>query len=213
MAPPESYYNRKVRKKFGSEWYEGIVDRHEVEDGEIFIHVTYSDGDEEEYSEEELLPLLKAAEKAGLRDDTSRGNGKKGGGKKQGGAEFGDGDGDAVGDGNGDGDGVGGRRKRARPAAGAYRDPGVNEIGDTSPPKKKQRKKNAAAAAKTPPPSFRKKQNQQSATTSPKSSAKKSNKSSSSPPGGGSAAARRFKSPSKLGALPKLQPVSIGPVS
>jgi hypothetical protein len=120
---PLSYIDRKVRNKFGGKWFEGVVDARDEIDGVVHWHVTYSDGDQEEYSEKELAPLLKnhetAAKAAGANNAPMQ--------LSNGGA----GSSGASGSGGG-----GGRSKRARPAPGSYTIPGEKDITrDASPPK------------------------------------------------------------------------------
>ena len=57
---PSSYVGRRVRKKFGDAYYKGVVDRVDVDDddGKAYYHVTYEDGDEEEFHLYELQPIL-----------------------------------------------------------------------------------------------------------------------------------------------------------
>ena len=58
-----AYANRRVRKKFGRKFHFGTVDGHQLVDGDEGVkvslyHVTFEDGDEEEYEADELAAVL-----------------------------------------------------------------------------------------------------------------------------------------------------------
>jgi hypothetical protein len=58
-----AYIGRRIRKKFGRKFHFGSVDGHQLVDGDDGVkvslyHVTFEDGDEEEYEAHELAAVL-----------------------------------------------------------------------------------------------------------------------------------------------------------